>query len=77
MRHVPFKWDGPLLVMKAGNHEQTDFKTSLVPKKKKSRKVNNYIIGQENNIKFKAKYMFIKISFPNSIVLNISQSWYK
>lgn len=57
MRHVPFKWDGLLSVMKAGNHEQKDFKTSSVATTttKNSRKANNYITGQENNTKFKAK----------------------
>ena len=54
MRHVPRKWDGPLSVMKPGNHEQKDFETSL-DYEKNSRKANNYITGQENNVKFKAK----------------------
>jgi len=70
MRHLPLKWDGPLSVMKAGNHEQKDFETSL-DYEKDSRKANNSITGQENNIK-KQKNMFIQVSFCNSIVFSIS-----
>lgn len=51
---MPLKWDGPLSVMKAGNHEQKDFETPLYYEKN-SRKANNSITEQENNIKLKAK----------------------
>lgn len=69
---MPLKWDGPLSVMKAGNHEEKDFETSL-DCEKNSRKANNYITAQENNIKFKAKKSrFIQVSFNHSIVFNIS-----